>query len=417
LRLDPNMGLSLLAIVVMSDEDDCSASDPHLFTNDAKDPLAKQGPQVRCSMNPQLLYPTQRYIDGFRQLRPGYEQLVVFAGIVGVPADLVDADARAAVSFSVAQARDAYFQRMLADPRMQNSVIADPNPQQSMLSPSCMHVDRTGQVATAAPARRIVDVAAGFGENGIVQSICQDDFGPAMDAIIAVIAKKLGSVCLPRALVRGSDGKVACDVVWELPIAGTAPDSTPTECWQLGFLKPVTHGALINERGGANCSVSQLAVQEQGSAPDGTGWFYDDFSSDVRASCLGLQRQRISFTKAAKPRSGVVIKLECFDQTQRLPLADDEVDAGAGMEQPGIGSSCADLQRGDSVVSGDDACVVMRSSGPDHSLFCHPQQNVCVKRCTSATDCPASWQCDVRPESLAVTGERAFCVNPTCGGN
>jgi hypothetical protein len=415
LRLDPNAGLSLLAIVVLTDEDDCSASDPHLFTNDAKDPLSKQGPQVRCPMNPQLLYPTQRYIDGFKQLRPGYEQLVVFAAIVGVPPDLVDASARARVNFDDAQARDAYYQSLLDDPRMQNSVVVDVNPQRSTLAPSCMHVDRTGAVSTAAPPRRIVEVAAGFGENGIVQSICQDDFGPAMDAIIAVIAKKLGSVCLPRPLVRGSDGTVPCDVVWELPVAGTAPDTTPTECWQLGFLKQVTHGPLINERGGANCSVSQLAVTEPGTAPDGSGWFYDDFSSDVRASCLGVQRQRISFTKAAKPRSGVTIKLECLDQIQRLPLADDEVDAG--VEQPGIGSSCAGVQRGDRSVSGDDACVVMRSGGPDHSLFCHPQQNVCVKSCTSATDCPASWECDARSETLAVTGGRAFCVNPTCGGN
>ena len=80
------------------------------------------------------------------------------------------------------------------------------------LVPSC----RNG-ASKAYPPRRIVEVARGFGANGTVHSICQNDFGPAIDAIIEVIARQLGAVCLPRPLVRNKDGMVGCNVVWELP--------------------------------------------------------------------------------------------------------------------------------------------------------------------------------------------------------
>jgi hypothetical protein len=45
--------------------------------------------------------------------------------------------------------------------------------------------------STAYPPRRIVEVARGFGKNGFVQSICQDDFAPAMDLLITRIAQAL----------------------------------------------------------------------------------------------------------------------------------------------------------------------------------------------------------------------------------
>jgi hypothetical protein len=38
-----------------------------------------------------------------------------------------------------------------------------------------------------------VEVARGFGASGMVQSICQDDFGPAMDAIVRVIGRRLAN--------------------------------------------------------------------------------------------------------------------------------------------------------------------------------------------------------------------------------
>ena len=61
-----------------------------------------------------------------------------------------------------------------------------PDPADDTLVPSC-ETD-TGK---AFPPWRTVEVAEGFGENGLVQSICADDFGPAIDAIAALIGKHL----------------------------------------------------------------------------------------------------------------------------------------------------------------------------------------------------------------------------------
>jgi hypothetical protein len=63
-----------------------------------------------------------------------------------------------------------------------------PDPADDTMQPSC--ITPTG---IAYPPRRIVEVARGFGANGMVQSICQDDFGPAIDAIVRVIGRRLAN--------------------------------------------------------------------------------------------------------------------------------------------------------------------------------------------------------------------------------
>jgi hypothetical protein len=246
----------------------------------------------------------------------------------------------------------------------------------------------------------------------VIQSICQDDFGPAMDAIIEVIAKQLGAVCLPRPLVRRSDGLVSCNVVWELPPVGMAPTGTPTECADLPYLKAVEPGGIgVNERGGANCRVDQMPVTQSGRIPEGAGWYYDNFSDDVSRECAGTRKQRVSFTQKAKPNTGVVVRLDCLNETQRIALNPEEGDS----DQPQLGSECIDVKRGNRSISGDEACVVALSGNRDRSMFCHPEQNICVKSCQSSTECPPSWECDARPETTLAAGGKAFCVNPTCG--
>ena len=415
-RSDVNLGLSLLAVVLVTDEEDCSShkTDHFRVPMGSSDPLAMQGNQIRCFKNNQNLYEVKRYIDGFKLLRPGYEKLVVFAAIAGVPPELVDERARNMVDFLDQTSRDAYYDRILNDRRMQETVLGGRVTQNAEMTPSCQRRDRSGQLSRAYPPRRIVQVAKGFGENGVVQSICQDDFGPAMDAIIEVIARQLGAVCLPRALTRRSDGEVACNVIWELPPAGLAPVGTPTECNDLPFLNPVDPGRpAVNDRKGANCKVTQLAIKRSGQVPEGAGWYYDNFSDSVKRECAGSQKQRVAFTNAAKPNTGVNVRLECLNETQTLAITDKQLSTTA--EQPDIGSPCIDVKRGNRTVSGNDACVLTLTTGLDRSRFCHPDLNVCVRGCGSSTECPPAWQCDQRPESTEVTSGRGFCVNPTCG--
>jgi hypothetical protein len=439
LRNDPTQGLSALAIVVVTDEEDCSSSNTKHFTPptflDPNDPLAMQPLNLRCFFNKQNdngneLYNLERYVNGFKALRPGNENLVVFAAIAGVPADLVDAQHLAQVDFGDVASRDAFYAGILNDSHMQE--VIDPA---SMTTPGTGNLIPSCQTATgkAYPPRRIVEVAHQFGENGIVQSICQTDFGPVMDAIMGVIQKQLGAPCLQRTLSRHTDGLVDCDVVWELPRPDDAPASTPTECGQAGWeflLEPDPTHAKVTEDGGVICKIPQLAVKVDGSAGtlhqvstkiDGEtfsqGWYYDDFSDSVAKECSGGSKQRIAFTPQAKPPTGVVVKLECLDQ---IPITPARTDIVKNLQQPAIGSACSEVERNGQTLSGDAACAV-RLSKPtkqwpdmiDKSMFCHPQINQCVLSCGADTDCPDGWSCDDSAAARSAAGE-PFCVAPAC---
>jgi hypothetical protein len=442
LRNDPTQGLSLISVIVVTDEEDCSSSNTRHFTPptylDASDPLVQQPLNLRCYYNEHdkggdEVYKLERYVNGFKALRPGAENLVIFAAITGVPPDLVTPEKLMDVDFSDATARDSFYAGILNDNRMQEMI--DPasmtTPGTGNLIPSC-NTD-TGK---AYPPRRIVEVAHQFGENGVVQSICQKDFGPALDAIIAIIAKQLGAVCLPRSLVRNRDGLVGCNVVWELPVPDSAPANTPTSCGQSGWeflLNPGADRSDVSDKGGAVCKVAQLAVQ--GDAAAGTlnfvatvndgamfdqGWYYDNFSDSVKKECTGETKQRIAFSPKAKPPTGVTVKLECLNETQSL--ANTRTDIATNLMQPSVGDPCDSVQLNGQTLSGDAACQV-RLNKPtkkwpdqiDKSMFCHPQLNVCVLQCNTSADCPPAWVCDTRADTKKSAGNRALCVNPTCG--
>jgi hypothetical protein len=179
---------SLLVIVVIADEDDCSAADTSLFIPNPlpDEPLAMQALNLRCSLNPDYLYPVKRYQRGLPLLREGAEQLVMFAAITGVPPDRVDRAATSGVDFADADARNEFYRELLDDPRMQERAEEGTDQQGGNLVPVCESDD-----ARAYPARRIVQVAQGFGENGAVQSICQQDFADTMTFVLQRIAHRM----------------------------------------------------------------------------------------------------------------------------------------------------------------------------------------------------------------------------------
>jgi hypothetical protein len=436
LRRDPNSP-SVLGIILLTDEDDQSSQrTEYLSTND---PSAMQSTQVRPAMNAQNLYPVQRYIDGFKALRPTQPELVVFAAIAGVPTDLVDERARGNVDFSDTAQRTAYYDRIASDRRMQPQVT---NGGMQAFAPACQRTNAMRQAETATPARRILDVVRGFGENGTLQSICADDYGPGMDAIIDIIAKQLGAVCLPRPLIRRSDGTVPCDVVWELPKPGAEAPGTPTQCNAVPYLKPVESDRMpLNAQGGVNCKVDQLPVMTGNALAPGDGWYYDTFSPGVMGACPRNRQQRITFTERATPANGVTIKLECLNEVQTSPLLRRDVVTSS--PQPTIGSACSSTSTSTSPppatttpMTGNTrqrmmpatmptpmparaaapCSVQLQRGGVDSSMFCHPELNVCVQGCEVSDDCPAAWVCDKREETTAMTSGRALCVNPTCGG-
>lgn len=317
LRNDPD-DPSLIVVVVVTDEEDCSVSntDPLKPNNQLplESPYREQDTNLRCYYNKQFQYSLDRYLTGLRKLRPGREDLVVFSAIAGVPADLVAREVLDGVDFSDSNSRNDFFADILNDPRMQEMVDPStmPGSGQGNLKPSCIRVGGTpdGTVSTAYPPRRLVELAQAFGENGMVQSICQDDFAPALDNIVGTMAKPLREMCMTQKLVREDDGKVQCTMYWELPPVGQAAPDLPVDCAELGDIVDADVASTPIEGGGQRCAIRQLAVKD--AQPEaGRGWYYDDATPGLDHLCSGGLSRRIAFSADVRAPQGVSVRVEC----------------------------------------------------------------------------------------------------------
>jgi len=360
---------SVLAIILVTDEEDCSVRSGFEDIFNQMSPTYTGDLNLRCFLYKEPQYPVQRYIDGFKALRAGRESLLVFGAITGVPLDLV-------------REGTPNYDGILADPRMIEAVDTMPSTSGARLTPSCNVPGR----GVAFPPRRIVEVAKGFRENGIVQSICQDSYTAALDAIIEKIADALGNVCLPRKLNPDDTGLVGCDVIEVIPPPGTF-DGQPNTCADLAGveLEPVR----INPDGSTECAVIQLATTGGIAPTSGEGWYYDDFSMTTQTSC-GATGQRIAFTTGAIPPNGVQVNLECLQRIQGSG-------GGTGMTIQ-VGTFC----NPDSSDPNENPC----GSVPG-GLACEPLSRSCQVGCASDANCPSSLVCD----TSSGTG---FCRNPIC---
>lgn len=364
---------SVVAIVLVTDEEDCSVDASKVDVFNQASSVYTGDLNLRCFNYPDVAYPVQRYIDGFRALRPGRENLVVFAAITGVPQTLV------------ADPNDIDYAAILADPNMVEAVRTDGSMAGHQLRPSCTAPAGRGE---AFPPRRIVEVAAGLAPNSIVQSICQTDFGPALDAIISKIADALSRVCLPRQLNPDSSGLVGCNVLEKLPAAGSG-SSTPSDCASIIGVEATP--VRIESDGRNVCRVTQLAVQNHVVA-DGEGWYYDDFSDDVLSKCTSYASpQRIAFTAQAVPLTGVEVNLECLQRVQSQG-------SGGVTGALDVGTFCD--------PDGADICTGSTITG----LFCERSTRTCQIHCESDEACPVSFRCQTNTTDAA----QSFCVNPIC---
>ena len=181
---------SLLIVVVISDEDDCSARDPRVFMPDpflpAGDALIGESLLTRCVEHQELLYARDRYVEGLRALRPDNDN-VVFVAIGGIPSELVSEQALADVDFADADQRNAYFDGILAAPAMQ-TVIQAPD-QFGNSSPASSCTKPSG--APAFPPRRLVQIARDFDDHGVLGSLCAADFGSTTGNIIRAAADRI----------------------------------------------------------------------------------------------------------------------------------------------------------------------------------------------------------------------------------
>ncbi|MDW8361817.1 MAG: hypothetical protein RMK74_05420 [Myxococcales bacterium] len=361
---------SVLALILVTDEEDCSFADPELGNPNST--VYPGDLNLRCFSYPHAAHPISRYVDGYLAARANVPDLLVYAAITGVPVDLVDSPGEGD--------EPSELDRILADESMIETI--DPA-MPTRLKPSCNVPGR----GIAFPPRRIVQVAKELmlrGAGAVVQSICQADYGPALDLIIDKIADALGGACLPRDLNPDATGRVPCDVIELLPMTGDF-----TRCEQLPGREAI---GIDDETGRALCRVIQR-VPVGGTPPTEPGWYYDTFTPERAMNC-GEDGQRIAYTEGARPPTGAEVRLECLQPAQ----------AGGGVFID-VGSPCegrAGCSAGE-IVSGGRMCV--------RNLTCNSATNELVVGCSVDADCEAEGLRGFRCDTSGPTG---FCVNPTC---
>jgi hypothetical protein len=166
---------SILALVLLTDEDDCSLSDPTLV-DPASPEYGGTDLNLRCHQYPEAAHSAERFVEGFLALRESPADLI-YAAIAGAPVEAIEA----APDLDALLASTAMLEEI--DPEMP-----------TRLRPSCSHPD----VGTAFPPRRIVTVARDLddaGASGIVASICQTDFTPVVGTILERVASRARGEC------------------------------------------------------------------------------------------------------------------------------------------------------------------------------------------------------------------------------
>jgi hypothetical protein len=214
---------AFLAIILITDEDDCSApTDTMLFVDDKTFPMTTasfrcsqvghlcdgksppvgvfDAPLDSCMPNPGgPLIKVQEIVESIRALKKRPDQQILVSGIFGWPGNTTGAQYR-------------YVQT--------NQGID--------VAPICQ--SGNGEAAVGLRLKQFVE---SFGAAGTFFSICQDDFSPAMKAIGEKLAAKLGNPCISAPVV---DTKPApgvqpdCQVIDRIPATGGFKDEPLPPC-------------------------------------------------------------------------------------------------------------------------------------------------------------------------------------------
>jgi hypothetical protein len=247
---------SILAVVVLEDEDDCSASDPSIF--DLEDDTLG-APDLRCGEHPELLHAIERYVrgedgrSGLLGLRRNPSSLV-FAVIGGVPRALIG------------DPGTTDYDAILAHPEMQ--LRRDPA-MPARLAPSC---NEPGS-GIAFPPRRLVQTAQALEQAGAsttVQSLCGDSLATAAAGVVRAIADRLDDACLPYGLPPEGRDYTQCAVSEILP-AGVRCDSRP------GVI--ATRGRTVDSERREECVLRPLSLDE--ALAGEAGWYLASLEDPV----------------------------------------------------------------------------------------------------------------------------------------
>ncbi len=303
----------LLAVLVVSDEEDCSIEDAGLFKTPEWENKINTACNLPASNEENYLYPTSRYRKALAELkgseeRPDYDA-VVFAAIVGVPND--DGGCQ-----GPGDALGGCIER----PEMEFVPYKKREGDNFLVfKEACMRFDAEGEEVTGAtPGRRYVKVAQDFGDNGYVYSICNANWSPAMEKIAELIRDKTKGSCFDRALEWDPATETAkCDVFlkYRFETAGL-PCPAELEAAEGSVIrKTVSDGGDFSYEL-VSCPLPKLpaplacseALAAVGEKPETLGWYYCKNDEQDDRSC----RYRVELTEqaqvAAMPTVGVEVR-------------------------------------------------------------------------------------------------------------
>ncbi len=315
---------TILTILFVTDEEDCSTQDTSLF-DIASLPYSIN---LQCYYQKDKLYGIDRYFNDLSSLRSKAENLVL-GFIVGVPPD-------DPLLPPVCEGRGDEIGGCLDTPPMQETVRVDGE----LLEYSCKYpadctppnppTEPGNCNSEAFPAIRYVNLAKQFGDNAVVQSICTNSFEPAVAALTEKLQDAINAQRFRRQLQIEKDTEDAsgcrcvatCDIIEELT------DKRP--CTELGnpakttlfdeFGAPAVsvdedtgqeHTLCVIAQAGAilfDCSMScddALAVLTKD--PSRAGWWYDP-SEDIDGDTVNDPQVKF---EDVQPESGSGVSIQC----------------------------------------------------------------------------------------------------------
>ncbi len=167
---------SVLAVLVVSDEDDCTIADAveEGSPSDIFNTGLPLGPlNLRCYNYPEYAASIDGLVQDVLAARPGHPERVILGGVLGTPPDS---------GCNVGDMSTADFDCLLDHPAMQEVIDDSAEGKGERLTPSC---DVSG-LGEAFPPRRLVQFLRGVqaaGGSANVQSICQNDWDTALSRI------------------------------------------------------------------------------------------------------------------------------------------------------------------------------------------------------------------------------------------
>ena len=182
--------IALLAVIVVSDEEDCSIKDRELFDtpewNGGVETL-NTACNFPASNETNYLFDAQYFRDRLVSIKGGAQHAVVFGAIVGVP---IESDASCeGLGDTLNDCLD--HAKMQYNPRE----FDESGSSYFHFEPACERRDERDEsliLTSARPGRRYVKVAEAFGDAGYLYSICNADWSSALTEIGALIAKCVG---------------------------------------------------------------------------------------------------------------------------------------------------------------------------------------------------------------------------------